>query len=236
MGGDIIVQETINNTFIDSHLFYKGLVSEFRSKNQIVQLAPDSDSFAVFVYNSDFDRIVYADNSFLKIHRVSNKLLQRQGMRRYIFSRLRKEDAHYVQQIEKAYYADSNTDYINRVVGLKQTDNSFRFFHFLLFNLRIINISYSHLFIGVQIRILSDMQHHLQNKELRNCQKKMALLSVREKEVLTHIVNGCTDKEVGESLNISSFTAQKHRKNILKKLDEKNTASLSFIAGKASLM
>jgi len=51
-------------------------------------------------------------------------------------------------------------------------------------------------------------------------------LSKREKEILKHIVFGLTSKEIGNKLFISTFTVQKHRKNILHKLNLKGTAEL----------
>lgn len=52
------------------------------------------------------------------------------------------------------------------------------------------------------------------------------ILSERETEVLRCIANGFTSVEIGNKLFISQFTVQKHRKNILKKLDIRGTAEL----------
>jgi len=43
-------------------------------------------------------------------------------------------------------------------------------------------------------------------------------LTPREKEVLRLIVQGCTNRQVGEELHISVRTAEGHRANILEKL------------------
>lgn len=51
-------------------------------------------------------------------------------------------------------------------------------------------------------------------------------LSKRELEILKLIVQGLTSKSIGEKLFISSFTVQKHRKNMLKKLSLHGTAEL----------
>jgi len=67
--------------------------------------------------------------------------------------------------------------------------------------------------------------------KLNDSLKLMASLSKREKEILKLVVQGYTDKEVACKLNISSYTAITHRKNIINKLKVKNTASLAFIAG-----
>ncbi|MBL0050829.1 MAG: response regulator transcription factor [Bacteroidetes bacterium] len=52
------------------------------------------------------------------------------------------------------------------------------------------------------------------------------ILSPRELEIIQQIANGLTDREVGALLEISDKTASTHRKNILHKLQIKNTALL----------
>jgi two-component system, NarL family, nitrate/nitrite response regulator NarL len=51
-------------------------------------------------------------------------------------------------------------------------------------------------------------------------------LSPREHEVLKLVAAGKTTNEIGEALFISPFTAETHRRNLLKKLHIKNTAGL----------
>lgn len=57
-------------------------------------------------------------------------------------------------------------------------------------------------------------------------QSVIPLLTQREEEILSLIATGKTAKEIGDSLFISPHTAQRHRKNILKKLGLKGTAEL----------
>jgi DNA-binding NarL/FixJ family response regulator len=54
----------------------------------------------------------------------------------------------------------------------------------------------------------------------------MNLLSKREIEVVTHIKQGLSSKEIAQRLEISLKTVEVHRYNILKKLKLKNTAAL----------
>jgi DNA-binding NarL/FixJ family response regulator len=54
----------------------------------------------------------------------------------------------------------------------------------------------------------------------------MNLLSKREIEVVTHIKQGLSSKEIAQQLDISLKTVEVHRYNILKKLKLKNTAAL----------
>lgn len=51
-------------------------------------------------------------------------------------------------------------------------------------------------------------------------------LSTREIEILKHIIEGLTNQEIADKLFLSNRTVDTHRKNILAKLDLKNTAAL----------
>jgi DNA-binding NarL/FixJ family response regulator len=52
----------------------------------------------------------------------------------------------------------------------------------------------------------------------------------REREILKLIAEGYLNKEIAEFLNISIKTVEKHRSNIMKKLDLHNVASLTAYA------
>lgn len=61
-------------------------------------------------------------------------------------------------------------------------------------------------------------------------------LTTRELEILKLIVKGFTSQQIADSLFISYFTVGKHRKNILEKLGQKNTAELVHFALKEGLI
>ena len=52
----------------------------------------------------------------------------------------------------------------------------------------------------------------------------------REREVLKLIAEGFTNKEIGDFLNISVKTVEKHRANLMAKLDLHNVAALTALA------
>jgi two-component system invasion response regulator UvrY len=60
-------------------------------------------------------------------------------------------------------------------------------------------------------------------------------LSEREIDVLKHIKDGLSSKEIAEKLYLSARTVEVHRSNILKKLNLKNTASLLKFIHNSSL-
>ena len=55
-------------------------------------------------------------------------------------------------------------------------------------------------------------------------------LTPREREVLTRIIGGSSNKETGRSLGISPRTIEVHRARIMAKLGAKNAADLVRIA------
>jgi len=55
-------------------------------------------------------------------------------------------------------------------------------------------------------------------------------LSEREKDVLVQVVNGLSNKEIANQLNISTHTVITHRKNIARKLNIHSTAGLTIYA------
>lgn len=65
---------------------------------------------------------------------------------------------------------------------------------------------------------------------------KIALLTRREKEILKLIADGKSNQEIADFLYISIHTVHSHRKNMLKKLNLKNTPELIKIAYKNGLI
>jgi DNA-binding NarL/FixJ family response regulator len=55
-------------------------------------------------------------------------------------------------------------------------------------------------------------------------------LSNREREVLKLIAQGRSNREIAETLFVSVRTVESHRASLLKKLNQKNTASLVKVA------
>lgn len=68
-----------------------------------------------------------------------------------------------------------------------------------------------------------DVQHEESSDESNS-------LSVREKEILTCVVKGQTNKEIAQSLFLSTHTVITHRRNIARKLEIHSTAGLTIYA------
>ncbi len=69
------------------------------------------------------------------------------------------------------------------------------------------------------------LEHHLKLKRTSTRQSTVVLTN-REKEVLYWIAEGLTNIEIAEKLFISKRTVDAHRRNLLDKLNAKNTANL----------
>ncbi len=84
------------------------------------------------------------------------------------------------------------------------------------------------------IKVVASGQKYYSNEvsvtminSLMNGEKpKSSALSERETEVLGYIAGGSTNKEVGDILCISGRTVETHRRNILSKLEVRNTAEM----------
>ena len=74
----------------------------------------------------------------------------------------------------------------------------------------------------------SDNQLAAALKEIKRLKSnlKLSIFTPREKEILKLIAGGKTDRDISLKLFISIKTAKKHRTNIIRKADVKNTAGL----------
>jgi DNA-binding NarL/FixJ family response regulator len=70
----------------------------------------------------------------------------------------------------------------------------------------------------------------------KSLMQKLPALTAREKEILALIAEGYTNPQIAEKIFLSPFTVDSHRKNLLAKLDVKNTASLIRLAVERKLI
>jgi two-component system, NarL family, response regulator NreC len=62
------------------------------------------------------------------------------------------------------------------------------------------------------------------------------LLTAREKEVLQLLAEGKTNKEVAMLLDVSPYTVESHRTNLMQKLNVHNTAEIVLYAVRKRLV
>ena len=61
-------------------------------------------------------------------------------------------------------------------------------------------------------------------------------MSEREIEVIKHISNGLSNKQIADTMCLSTHTVNTHRKNIMNKLGVNNTAGIVMYAVKTNLV
>lgn len=74
------------------------------------------------------------------------------------------------------------------------------------------------------------IQVYLENKKENRTKTILDSLTVREREILKLIAEGFTNKGIADHLCISLKTVEKHRANLMQKLDLRNTAALTAYA------
>ena len=86
---------------------------------------------------------------------------------------------------------------------------------------------------GVSEKVI---EGYLVGKESNRSSTRWETLSQREREVLKLIAEGFKNKEIAEDLCISLKTVEKHRANLMKKLDLHNAAALTVYAVQKGLV
>ena len=71
--------------------------------------------------------------------------------------------------------------------------------------------------------------------ELAAVHEKLAALTPREREVLTHVVAGQLNKQIANDLGTVEKTIKVHRSRMMEKLGVRTVADLVRIAGKARI-
>ena len=71
---------------------------------------------------------------------------------------------------------------------------------------------------------------YLQNQKSGQIKSVLEHLTAREREILQLIAEGNTNKKIADHLCISLKTVEKHRANLMQKLDLRNTAALTAYA------
>ncbi len=83
-------------------------------------------------------------------------------------------------------------------------------------------------------KIFDLLMMNSENSKQESASEK-SVLTIREKEVLKLIAEGHTSQEIADKLFLSILTVNAHRRNLLQKLDIKNTAGLVRYAIKSNL-
>lgn len=83
----------------------------------------------------------------------------------------------------------------------------------------------------MNLQNIADVILNLQNKEERQITNiESQTLTTREREIVVYVVKGMTNKQIADSLFLSTHTVITHRRNISKKLQIHSTSGLTVYA------
>jgi DNA-binding CsgD family transcriptional regulator len=87
---------------------------------------------------------------------------------------------------------------------------------------------------GYGIRFALDRSRAMQTaiSEMKTLRELYAWLSDREREVMSLVVSGLLNKQVGDELGISEITVKAHRGRVMRKMNAGSLAELVTIAAK----
>jgi len=74
------------------------------------------------------------------------------------------------------------------------------------------------------------LEDYVRQLKQRGLQDSYELLTSREREILQMLAEGKTNKDIATLLNLSTYTVETHRANLMQKLDLHNTAELVLYA------
>lgn len=88
---------------------------------------------------------------------------------------------------------------------------------------------------AIRVAFTKDLEQRQRMAELVSLQRRFALLTSREREVLPLIVGGMLNKQAAGVLGITEVTLQVHRGQIMRKMEAGSFAALVTMAGKLGI-
>lgn len=88
----------------------------------------------------------------------------------------------------------------------------------LLKAIRLVHRGEAYLSPAISDAVLTDYRKHVSNP--------VDLLTSREREILTMVAEGKTNKEIANALNLSVYTVESHRGSVMEKLNLHNTGDI----------
>lgn len=184
------------------------------------------------IYIHSKEKILYGEYSALTSLGFKASDLGKSG-RRILMDNLHPEDSNFRSELFNYFQKDERLPWIG-TYKVKGKDNQW---HTLL------------VYAEVHTKDENDKIEHLLNIEfditgLQSSENYIEVIdralwstvTKREKQIIKHIAQGSRNQDIAEELNISLNTVETHRKNLLRKLDMKNTTSLIYFVTKYRLI
>ena len=91
------------------------------------------------------------------------------------------------------------------------------------------------LLVAVKEALLKDSQTRADRNEQKQIMRKLDSLTARESQILTYLITGMINKQIGYELDISERTVKAHRKQVLAKMSVNSIAELVLLTVKAGV-
>ncbi len=88
---------------------------------------------------------------------------------------------------------------------------------------------------AVESALQKDLKMRIASNEIANLKRRFALLTRREREILSHVVSGKLNKQIAFELGISERTVKAHRSQVMEKMEAGSLAELVQIFGKLDI-
>lgn len=197
-------------------------------------------SAGLFLLDLEMETILWGNQNFFALNGLKEKYLLNPALKELIYRNIHPEDKNCLFSKRVKNIINKDVDPFSNTFRFKQKDQSWKHFYFSFISPKKSTLNQKKIKIGIQFDLRHILNHYTLMESLKDnsCYnddedfQKLKSLSKREIEILKLIVKGYTDKKIANQLSISNYTSEKHRKNIIRKLNVKNTACLSFLAGK----
>ena len=80
-----------------------------------------------------------------------------------------------------------------------------------------------------------DHKSREERRELSELRRRYGVLTLREREVMAHILRGRLNKQIAYDLGIVEKTAKVHRGRVMEKMEVRSVAALTHIAERLGL-
>lgn len=197
----------------DHKLFRDGIISLLKKHHDFSVLGAFNNGRELLDYlkSGDSPHVILLDINMPEVNglEVLNQLKKTKSTAKCIALSMHEDGNYIVECVRKGAfgYLLKNTDEEELVLAIKTVFEGKKYFN-----------------RKISEKMINNMSVHEQGN---------GKLSNKEREVIELLSNGLTAKEIADKLIISTRTVETHRKNMMKKLNAKNTAELIAIAMKS---
>ena len=242
-----IINQNITQSFLQQHDGVLALDEEMRIRKYAETYAVVEDSIAVVSNFRTNQCHIYMGKTaeILGMEKAGTYLIGDSAFEMEIFSCVHPDDM-VIRDLQELIFmnmmktpaneADGYPYYMETVMRMKDADGKYhnvchRIHYFksadkpgISYGICIYNLTQQNYKYARVIRKLTGEERRIEVTDLRN------LLSDREKEVLLLIREGLASKEIADRIGISKHTIDRHRQNIIEKLQVSNTTQACFKA------